>query len=103
VNNVLNDDSRFGCGRRSGRWIGEVSPAQALNPLHQVRRSLLRIFSFDTSEWKKWIYGTPLVIEPWPGLLSGNVGPANGSEGRQLCPTTVMNCLRKKMTVLHFA
>jgi hypothetical protein len=32
---------------------------------------------------------TPLVIEPSPGKLSGDAGPANGSEGRQLCRITV--------------
>jgi hypothetical protein len=41
-------------------------------------------------------FDTPLVIEPSPGQLSGDAGPANGSAEQQVCRTNVMNFLRKK-------
>jgi hypothetical protein len=48
-------------------------------------------------------FAMPLVIEPSPAKLSRETGPANGGEGRQLCRTIVINYLRKKITLPHFA
>jgi hypothetical protein len=41
-------------------------------------------------------FGTPLVIEPSPGQLSGDAGPAHGGEGRQLCPTIANDLFAQK-------